>query len=199
VSFTSAGFDDLLGRARAGDVDAINELLAAFRPDIRQWIENECGNRAAAFIDVSGVTQVSLLCVHRELGDFRGTTTEEFRAWVKRISLNRLVDEIRANCCQKRDLRAVQSLETVDMPGKPLRDRMAADSSTPSVRVARNEQLRRAIEKLPRDQQAIAVGYFIDRLGIEAIAAKCEIPLEQAALSLEKAVRNLRKHLRPSD
>ena len=193
------GFADVLARAKSGDTAAINDLLATFRPDIRQWIEKECGNQAAAFVDVSGVTQNALLCVHRELSKFRGTCRDEFRAWIKRISMNRLIDDIRGNCAQKRNVREIQSLETIDEPGNRLRNRIAGDTSSPSVKASRNEQLAVAIAKLPVEQQAIAAGHFIEKLGIEKLAAHCGTSPEKAALLLERAVRNLRKHLRPQD
>jgi RNA polymerase sigma-70 factor (ECF subfamily) len=190
---TTDEFAETLVKAKSGDAEAINSLLATYRPDIRQWIENECGHRTAQYVDVSGVTQNALLCIHRELAQFRGLSQNEFLTWIKRISMNRLIDEIRHNCSQKRNMRDVRSLETIDRPGL---GQFAGNSSTPSVKASRNEQLTDAIAKLPVEQRAIATARFVEKAGIEAIAASCRVSPDEAALLLERAVRNLRKHLR---
>jgi RNA polymerase sigma-70 factor (ECF subfamily) len=187
------GFAETLVKAKSGEAEAINSLLATYRLDIRQWIEKECGHRTAQYVDVSGVTQNALLCIHRELAQFRGLSQNEFLTWIKRISMNRLIDEIRHNCSQKRNMRDVRSLETIDRPGLC---RFAGNSSTPSVKASRIEQVTDAIAKLPAEQRAIATAHFIEKLGIENIAERCHVSPEEAALLLERAVRNLRKHLR---
>jgi RNA polymerase sigma factor (sigma-70 family) len=189
----------LLCRAKAGEAYAINQLLSIFRPDIRQWIEKECGCKAATYVDVSGVTQNSLLCVYRELARFQGSDIEEFRSWVKRISINRLVDEIRSFNANKRGLTRTQSLHRASDDGDLSPLQVPGRHSTPSVQASRKELLLKAIAKLPAEQQMLASGRFVEQLGIDEIAARLGISAEDACVSLERTMRNLKKHLRQID
>jgi RNA polymerase sigma factor (sigma-70 family) len=185
-------FADLLGRAKLGRPDSVNQLLELIRPVIRDHVDRECGTRAAAFVDVSGVTQVALLAIHRELAKFRGTMRNEFLSWAKQISLNRLLDEIRSQTAQKRDGGRVQSLDDMINPAANL----ATTNSSPSERATRNEKFALAVSKLPTDQQQVALEHFVEKRGLDAIAASIGVLPEEAALQLERTVRNLRKHLR---
>jgi DNA-directed RNA polymerase specialized sigma24 family protein len=51
------------------------------------------------------------------------------------------------------------------------------------------------VSKLPVDQQRVAIEHFVEKRGIDAIAANIGVLPEEAALRLERTVRNLRKHL----
>jgi RNA polymerase sigma factor (sigma-70 family) len=184
-------FANLLGRAKLGEPDSVNELLELIRPVIRDHVDRECGTRAAALVDVSGVTQVALLAIHRELARFRGATRNEFVSWAKQISLNRLLDEIRSQSAQKRDGGRIQSLNNEINPAANL----ATTNSSPSERATRNERFALAVSKLPVDQQRVAIEHFVEKRGIDAIAANIGVLPEEAALRLERTVRNLRKHL----
>src|SRR5687768_4627124 len=84
--------DDFLSRARAGDAQAIEELLAHHRARLRGMIALRMDGRLAARFDPSDVVQEALVDAHHQLGQYLQEQTIPFYPWLRQIALNRLVD-----------------------------------------------------------------------------------------------------------
>jgi RNA polymerase sigma-70 factor (ECF subfamily) len=95
-----------------------------------------------AKIDVSGVVQMTLLEAHQALGQRRGQTNAQMAAWLRRILLNNLADEIRKLGAAKRDVARERKLEAgLANSASRIEAWLAADQSSPSQHVLRQEQL----------------------------------------------------------
>jgi RNA polymerase sigma factor (sigma-70 family) len=81
-----AGLDGLVERARSGDGNALNALIAALADDVYGLALRMTANRA----DAEDATQEVLLKVTTHLGGFRGEAA--VRTWVYRIALRHLLD-----------------------------------------------------------------------------------------------------------
>lgn len=68
----------LLEAARSGDPQALNQLLACSRQDLRRYAEHHC-----VVNDVEDAVQETLITVSRRLGDLR--QLESFTSWMFRI------------------------------------------------------------------------------------------------------------------
>jgi len=121
-------------------------LLAKLRLDKVQW--------AIPFSE-RDVVQETLSEAWQAFPTFRGTTEEEFIAWLNRICRNKISNMLRATRTRRRDACRQQSLDMPNSEGIFLQDDLAASQSTPSSIAARNEQyeqLHKALEQLPEDQ-----------------------------------------------
>lgn len=90
-----------LARARAGDVDAFEELVRAYQGDLYRFAYSYTRDRALA----EDATQEAFLRAYRFLPSFRGES--RFGSWLFRIARNCALDAIRARKGQEeRALRA---------------------------------------------------------------------------------------------
>jgi RNA polymerase sigma-70 factor (ECF subfamily) len=76
---------DLLGRAKDGDLDAQDALLARYRDYLVLLARLSLSRALQPKLDASDVAQDALVRAHRGLGEFRGETEDEFVAWLRRI------------------------------------------------------------------------------------------------------------------
>jgi RNA polymerase sigma-70 factor (ECF subfamily) len=76
--------ETLLARARAGDREAWEQLLARLRPYVRGLFRRQVRNDA----DASDLTQDVQARMHRGFPHFRGEAEGQLRAWVRRITAN---------------------------------------------------------------------------------------------------------------
>ena len=83
---------DLVERARTGDADAAQELLAKHRGRLRQMISLRMDPRLAPRIDASDVIQEALAEASRRMPDYLEHPPCAFYPWLRRIAWDRLVD-----------------------------------------------------------------------------------------------------------
>src|SRR4051794_14908998 len=78
--------------------------LERFRPYLDLLARLQVEPRLRDRLDLSGVVQQALWEAHRDRENFRGKDEAQTAAWLRRILLNNLADEIRKHGAQKRDL-----------------------------------------------------------------------------------------------
>jgi RNA polymerase sigma-70 factor (ECF subfamily) len=110
-----------------------------------------------ARLDPSDLVQQTLLEAWQQRDRFRGSGDAERAAWLREILAHNLADALRALARAKRDVRREQPL-----PAGP--DAPPAEQSTPSQRLARDEEAARlaaALAELPEAQrQALVMQYW---------------------------------------
>ena len=115
------------------------------------------GPRLQAKLDSSDVVQQTLLKAHQKREQFRGHSDAELIAWLRKILANQLAQALRAFGAEARDLARERSLrEDLDASSARLESWLAAEQSSPSQRVIREEQLlllAGALAQLPEDQR----------------------------------------------
>jgi RNA polymerase sigma-70 factor, ECF subfamily len=160
VNDSDAAIVDLIRRARAGDREALGELLDAHRGYLRGVAEKLLNPRIAARIDASDVVQQTCLSIHKRIGEFDGEDAAQFVAWLRQVHerniQNVVRDQLRA---QKRAAARDEPLADLDAP--------AARQTSPSRRAMRGEEavrLSEALAKLPQnEQQALRLRYLEGR------------------------------------
>src|SRR5439155_15027006 len=108
-------------------------------------------------LDLSGVVQQTLLeAAHEEELFLRGNGAQR-ASWLRRALANNLTDEVRRLGAAVRNAGRERSLEAALNESSARLERwLAAEQSSPSEHVARNEQLLRlatALARLPEDQR----------------------------------------------
>lgn len=141
--------------------DSIGANLARFREYLSLLARVQLDPRLRAKVDLSGIVQQTLLEVHRGMEQFTMQSPEQQMAWLRRILVNNLADEIRKLRTGKRNVLRERSLEeALHKSSLRLEAWLAADTSSPSQKFEKQEralQLAQALERLPEAQQEALV------------------------------------------
>jgi len=126
--------------AREGQQEALNELLEAHRNYLRVLAASCLHREMQGKADPSDVVQETLLKVHENFRQFRGTTELEWMAWLRRILVRQLADVQKGFQRQRRQVSREQSIESlVDRSSAMLRNMVPASGPSPSQDAQRRE------------------------------------------------------------
>jgi RNA polymerase sigma-70 factor (ECF subfamily) len=165
------------------DLDACEEFLLRY---VKARLPAELGRHLGA----SDIVQSVLFVVSRRQQLFRGTTDEEFRAWVCRIAQNKIIDGIRRYRTRK-----VHSMGHSE-PRSDWRER--TDSETPSGCVSLQEEARQliyAIGQLPDDVRRIVNLRYAESWTFEQIADELQMPISTCRRRWFEGCERLRTQL----
>jgi RNA polymerase sigma-70 factor (ECF subfamily) len=154
-------------------------------------------------LDPSDIVQLTLLRAVEALGQFRGRTTAELAAWLRRILARTLANAIRDHGRGRRDIAIERSLERVVEESSARLDAwLAAEQSSPSQQAQRNEQsmlLVQALAKLPEAQREALLLKHCQGWSLAEIGRHLERSPTAVASLLQRGLRQLRGHLRTQE
>jgi RNA polymerase sigma factor (sigma-70 family) len=192
-------FDRWLGWLRAGqdgDRAAMDRLIAEVRVFLAQVIGKELGSQHFGAWDGSDIVQDCLEKVSRLRTEITATDGAKFRAWLRKVARNALLDRFR----QGRRKR-----QGGDRKPQPLPEdsngalQVASDSSSPSQKVVRNEEDERAEAALarlrPDDQLVLRLRRPPDQMSWPEIAGRMnrsEVAVKQL---FHRALKRLAREL----
>jgi len=154
---STLSFDDSLRHAQ-GSHEALGGLLEAYRYYLLSVANQEIKADLKAKGGASDIVQETFLEAQRDFVGFEGTTEMEFRAWLRRILLNNLLNFERGyRRTGKRRLASEIPLQT-DRSSRDLLAQIRSEVETPSRQAMENEQIRKLIEaatRLPNDYRRV--------------------------------------------
>lgn len=122
-------------------------------------------------VDVSGVVQVTLLEAH--LQGWSELSAAERLPWLRRVFANNLLDEIRKVRTQGRDATREKSLQqSLEDSASRLNDWLAAEQSSPSLRLMRSDdsiRLAKALACLTAEQREAIELHHMRGMSLEEI------------------------------
>ena len=154
-------------------------------------------------VDLSGVVQQTLLEADQgKRGQpNRARTDAETAAWLRSILSHNLSDALRKLAAQKRDIRREWSLDAaLDQSASHLEQWLAAEQSSPSQRVIRQEELLRMAESLaalPEAQRRAIELHHLQGMALAEIAAVLGTTKSAVAGLLHRGLKTLRTRLEP--
>jgi RNA polymerase sigma-70 factor (ECF subfamily) len=152
-----------------------------------------------AQFDPADVVQETLLRAHRSRHQFQGENEAQFRAWLRTILKNILAEAFRRLAPPRGDGRPPVSLQqALEESSCRLEMLLAADHSTPSQRVVREENLIRlaeALARLPDDQRAAIQLHHLDGLSLADVGRHMGRSKEAIAGLLFRGLQRLRERL----
>ena len=155
--------------------------------------------RLQAKVDASDIVQQTLLEAHEQRGQFRGTKRAEFAAWLKRILVHNLLDQVKAFRRGKRDIAREQQLEaSLNQSTVRLEACIVAEQSSPSMTVQRNEEglrLSDALARLPDAQREALVLQHWHDWSVSEIAQHMGRSRTAVAGLLKRGLQKLREEL----
>jgi RNA polymerase sigma-70 factor (ECF subfamily) len=174
-------------------------LLEGFRDYLTLLARLQLAPQLRGKVDLSGVVQQSLLEAHQAMDQLRRMTTEQQAAWLRKALACNLTDEVRKLGTAMRDVTRERSLEqAVEESSVRLEAWLAADQSSPSMRVVRNEQLLRlaaALARLPEDQRLAVEMHHLRGQPVAEVARELGRTEGAAGALLVRGLKKLRQLL----
>lgn len=179
---SGASLEETLRRAASGDEAAWRDIVETYTPRVFGLIRAQCGNTDLA----EEITQSTFCTVVERIG--RYSELGRFEAWLFRIAMNRLRDEMRR---RRRQASPVESDTLVGLAG-------AAEAEPDAGGGAGGEDvaaLQAALARLSEaDRQVIHLRHFTG-LSFAAIAEILGEPLGTVLARQHRALKKLRQHL----
>jgi RNA polymerase sigma-70 factor, ECF subfamily len=182
VGLDEVGVRARVGRARAGDTDALGELFQALEGDVARL----CARLSRTREDAEDAASEAFLRAQRGLGGY--DERQPFRRWLLAIAAHGAIDRLRRRGAEQRLFApAPADAERLPEPGpSPLQHELDEE---------RRGQVLAAIEALPERYRAPLVLRYYAELDYEAIAGLLELSRSQVAMLLFRARRRLRERL----
>ena len=170
-----------------------------FRQYLRLLARLQLGARLSARIDPSDLVQQTLLEAFEKRYQFRGSTSAEEAAWLRKILARNVADALRTAESLKRDVTRERSLDAeLDQSSARLGAWIALDQPTPSEYAQLHEHailLADALARLPESQrEALILQYWQGCSLAEIGAALGRTPSAVAGL-LKRGLKQLRAEL----
>lgn len=168
--------DHLLQSARAGDAAALGRLLELYRNYLRLVTRSVLHGALQVRGDPSDLVQETFLKAHRDFAGFVGTSEPELAAWLRRILVRNIADEVKHHRRQGRDLGRQESLEeALDRSSTTVQEALASPLTSPSTQLENREQsvlLADALEKLPAHYREVFILRSLEHVPVEQIAER---------------------------
>lgn len=178
-----AAFAQLIEAARNGDQGAVGQLIEDWRGYLLLIANQDLDRDIQAKVGPSDVVQESMLILQDRIGDFRGSSEPEFRAWIRQILKTNLEDSRRKyKQAQRRSVQREVRRDDSRLVGvDPAESRV-----TPGTDLAHRERveiLSRVMEELPENYRQVIELRNWQELGFREVAERMD--------SNEDAVRKL--------
>lgn len=197
---------ELLGGAKLGDADAVDDLLDRHRESLRRMIHLRLDQQIKRRIDVSDVVQEVLVEASRRLQDYLANPGMPFHLWIRQIAKDRIIDAHRRHrVSAKRSVDREQPLaptapidqSTIDLAGQ-----LCDPQLTPAAAATQRElavHVQAAIQKLDENDRDIILMRHYEQLSNQEIAAALTLTEPAASMRYLRALKRLRKILDGDD
>ncbi len=147
-------------------------------------------------LDASDVVQETLFEAHRKRAQFRGTEANSLGAWLRSLLAFTLIDAIRSQYRDKRDLRREQQIrDSLEQSSLKLANLIQSEDTSPSDRFDRQEHAARiasALQCLPVSQREAVLQRYCESRSLNEIAIDLDkTPVAVAGL-LKRGLARLR-------
>lgn len=177
---------ELLNKAKHGDQEALNRLLARCIPALRRWARGRMPPSARGMLDTNDFVQDAMMNAMRRLDAFEARHQGALQAYLRTAVLNGIRDVARR---QKR------RPDQTDFP-----EQLAADQTSPLDQAIGRENRERydaAMQRLEAADREAIVGRFELQYSYDELAVMLNKPTADAArMSVTRAVKRLADEMR---
>lgn len=171
----------LLDGIRQGKPQALEDLLARFRPELRAFIEGHFDGRLQSRVDPSDVVQDTQLEVVRRIDDFLTQRPMPFRLWLRKKAMDRL-QNLRRDHVTRARRSVIREHRVPDRSSLLLARPLLARDPSPSHRLQAKEvaeRISRAVSRLADADREILLLRHAEDLPFAEIG--CLLDIEPAA------------------
>jgi RNA polymerase sigma-70 factor (ECF subfamily) len=185
----------LLDQARKGNPTARGELLELYRNYLRLVARSLIGTALRVKLEPSDLVQETFLKAHREFTQFGGHSEPELVAWLRKILVRSLANQVKHHRRQARDHQRQESLEQLlDRSSITIQEALASSVSSPSEQASKREQavlLADALNRLPDDYREAFIRRTLEHVDFETIAAEMGRSAGAVRMLWARAVKRL--------
>src|SRR5262245_66606252 len=157
--------DRLFTSARAGSNSCLGRLLSVYTNYLKLLVTAQLDQRLRVRVSPSDIVQDTFFEAHRDFEQFRGQSTGEFVAWLRKIVVHNILRVVEQHVlAEKRDVRREVSLEEVgrrlEQSTVRLETLLAVETDSPSRCAVQHEHellLADALAELPGDYRDVIV------------------------------------------
>jgi RNA polymerase sigma-70 factor, ECF subfamily len=201
VMQTSSGGNEsivarLLDRAREGDAEAEERLLAMCRNYLAVIARQQIGSWLRPKVDASDLVQQTLLEAHRGLPRFEGRSREEWYSWLRQIMARNAVDFVRH--FQGAEKRRVGREVPLAAPAGGASDAVGIDPVAPGespsqlvMQWERELQVADALTQLAADHQQVVMLRNVEQLPFDEVARRMNRSRPAVQMLWMRAIRQL--------
>lgn len=191
----------MIRRARVAENQLeLGNLLELYRNYLNLIAQTQIGATLKKRVDPSDVVQETFLEAHRDFGEFRGNSEAELIAWLRKILIRNLYDQVKRHHAQRRDCHREQSLEAaIDRSSMQIVNALGADISSPSHRASEREQavlVADAIAALPPIHRQVMLMRQVQRIPFAEIGIQLEKSPGAIRMIWLRALEKLKQSLR---
>jgi len=191
---------DLLGRARRGSKNSLGSLLQQYRNYLTVLASMQIEKRLQPRVSPSDVVQETMLRAHKNFGQFRGTTEQEFLAWLRQILVNNLAKFVEQHMlAARRDVRREVSMQRIGAAMEHSTVQLAAlvpaSTKSPSMAVQQREEavvLADRLAQLPDDYREVLVLRNLKGLAFDEVARRIDRSVGATRMLWLRAIEKLR-------
>ena len=197
VAADSAETVRLLEQVVQGDSQALDSLLARYRPRLHAFVRVRLDPRVRSRLDASDVVQEVQLRIAGRIGEFLERRPMPFHLWARKLAYERLLNAQRGHRAAAR--RSVdREVALPDRSSLLLAQPLLARGTSVSRRLAAleyAERVSRAVAELPADDREILLMRHVEQLPYKEIACLLEIEPAAARKRYGRALIRLQKVL----
>ena len=180
--------EDLLERAKSGDREALDALVARYLPRLERWASGRLPFYARSLLDTSDLVQETLIRTIQGIDSIQPLWPGSFQVYVRRAILNRIRDQVRT--ARRRNATDV-SEDLADGGPSPLENAIGADVL---------QRFERGLEMLsPDERQLLHLRLELDVPYSEIAAMTGRSSPEAVRMSVHRAFRKLAGLMRVSE
>lgn len=202
-SSSTTNAEVLLSQALAGSGVCFGRLLHVYRNYLKVLVVSQLDKKLASRVSPSDVVQETFLEANRDFTNFRGSSSAEFCAWLRRILVNNLHRVVEQHVlAEKRDVRREVSLETLasnlEQSTARLDSILPDPGSSPSGNAERHEleiALADRLAELPNNYRDVIVLRHIEALPFEEVGKRLERSAGAARMLWLRAIEMLRDRM----
>jgi RNA polymerase sigma-70 factor (ECF subfamily) len=170
--------------------------LESFRNYLMLLAKAQIDDGLRTRLDPEDLVQQTLTRAFERRAQFRGASDAQRAAWLRTLLSNTLIDAVRKVSGRGADARSLEAL--LEQSSARLERILAADQTSPSGRVERQERLVRladALAALPEDQRRAVELKHLNGLSLVEIAYRMDRSVPAVAGLLQRGLRTLREEL----
>ena len=168
------------------------EFLTIWRERIRAVVRKLKQSKLSSRLDTSDLVQEGMLQAYQQLDSFRGTTEQEFDAWVKCVAAGAAANANRFHYAKKRSINS--EILPLAVP--------ESDQPSPAETAEQNEVLTKLaaeIQELSDRERTVVLLYIFEDRTFEEIGEKVGCTATTASRVFNRAIQTLGRLLKPDE
>lgn len=200
----SSDTQDLLNKARKGEPEAVDQLLARHREPVRRMIGLRLDPAIAPRVDASDIVQEVLLEASRRLPDYLRQPAMPFHLWLRHIAQDHLIDAHRRHRqAQRRTVDRERAIHSAlgDRSSLELAAQLIDRELTPATAAIRRElenRFQQVIATMEEGDREVILMRHFEQLSNQEVATALGLTEAAAGMRYVRAMRRLRALLTPS-